>query len=111
MEYLYLIGPISLLLLFAMFRSTRLNDPVKILIDKGHEVQICHVPLARILPFMSKSIVKSKVARVQKAKNIITIFNSSSNAIDITVSEKFSAVIFKRALELFPQAESIEISG
>jgi len=109
MEYLYLLALLTLLVTYLLFRSPRLNNPEHVLQEVGDEVRILHTPLARLWPSQGKRINKQGVARIQKADNIVTIFNPSSNAIDITLSKKYTDLIFNRACLLFPKAEKVVI--
>ncbi|MDP2596185.1 hypothetical protein [Alteromonas stellipolaris] len=105
MEYLYLVALLIFLFTFFMWRSPRLNNPKHVLQEVGDDVLILHTPLARLWPSQGKRINKHKAARIQKAGNIVTLFSHSSNAIDITLSQKHSALVFDRACLLFPSAE------
>ena len=109
MEYLYLVALLIFLFTFFMFRSPRLNNPEHVLQDIGDEVLILHTPLARLWPSQGKRINKQNVARIQYADNIITVFNHSSNAIDITLSQRHTALVFDRACQLFPNAQRVAI--
>ena len=60
-------------------------------------------------PSQGKRINKQNAARIQHADNIITVFNHSSNAIDITLSQRHTALVFDRACLLFPNAERVSI--
>lgn len=114
MEYFYLLsllGPLSLVVVLFMLRSSRLNNPEHVLQETGDSVRILHTPLARVVPSLGKLINKHKVARIQKADRIVTVFNQSSNAIDITLSKKHTDVMFNRAGSLFPNAEKVVINS
>jgi len=112
MEFIYLfslIGPLVLLATFLLFRSERLSNPKHIFQDAGDDMRILHTPIARLFPSLGKSIKKSQVARIQKAPDIVTVFNQSSNAIDIPLSKKHAGPVFNHAISLFPSAEVVEI--
>ncbi|MEO9946866.1 hypothetical protein [Paraglaciecola sp.] len=109
MEFLYLFALLTTLATYLMFSSPHLNNPEHVLQEVGDEVLILHTPLARLWPSQGKRINKQKVACIQKANNIITVFHQSSNAIDITLSKKHTVQVFNRACLLFPNAEKVTV--
>ncbi|MBQ4829810.1 hypothetical protein J8L84_11035 [Alteromonas sp. MMG017] len=109
MQYLYLVAILTTLVTFLLFRSPRLNSPEHVLQEIGDEVLILHTPLARLWPSQGKRISKQSAARIQKAGSIITVFNQSSNAIDINLLKRYSAQVFERACVLFPNTEKVVI--
>ncbi|MCK7460488.1 hypothetical protein [Idiomarina aminovorans] len=104
-----LLGPLVLLAVILMFRSERLSTPKHIFQNAGDDMLILHTPIARFFPSLGKSIKKSQVARIQKADGTVTVFNQSSNAIDIPLSKKHAGPVFNHAISLFPSAEVVEI--
>ena len=102
-------GIISAISLYFSFHP-KFYKPENIIVENGNEVLIAHLPKAKPSEKYAKRIAKSHVAKIQLAGNYVTLFNASGNAIDIWLpNNKLAVPIFKRAQQIFSDAEHVTI--
>jgi hypothetical protein len=109
--YLFLLALISCCLPFYGYRSRKFNSPSKIVEDLGETIIVRQSPFSRVTKLMGKPIKKADVAKLQRAKNCLTIFTKSDNAYDIWLSEKHMGDAVGYCRKLFPNAEYSEIKS
>ncbi|MDN4501660.1 hypothetical protein QX776_04575 [Alteromonadaceae bacterium BrNp21-10] len=108
--YVILLSSLTFLVLFnSLLRAKKFNTPQRVLEDKGNEVWVKAMPLAKLFPALSHKIEKQQIAKIQLAPRCLTLFTHGDNAIDIFLSSKVIDDIAAYAQRLFPSAEFVHI--
>jgi|GEM_PF-845405 len=94
----------------AFIVRTYLFLPDLVFIDKGEKVSINKNPtrlnINKIEPVV---VLKSSICKIQMASNVVTLFNTSNNAIDIPIPNKRSTkIVFENTQKYFEEAEVVE---
>ncbi|WP_286265760.1 hypothetical protein [Thalassotalea atypica] len=90
-------------------RSRYFNDPNKILEDNDDKVTLRTSAISMLMKSRVISLEKVKIAKIQRAKNTISIFTHDNNVFDIWVVGKFTELTWQRAQLLFPEAKVVVI--
>jgi len=98
-------------LIFWTRHSSYFNNPERLLIDRGEQVIIRPLHASSWFKWQWKTVTKSRVEKIQRAKGCISLFYGSGHAIDMWISEKFADELFARAQKLFPQAKPISVAN
>jgi hypothetical protein len=90
---------------YLFLRTTNLYIPENVLVEDGDFLLIEDLPKSKFSKSKCRKIKKSFVHKIQLAGNIVTLFNASSNAVDIMLpNSKLAQPIYDRAKYLFPDA-------
>lgn len=109
--YLFLLALITVCLTLYSYRSRKFNSPSKVVEDLGEVIIVRQSPFSRVTKLLGKQITKADIAKLQRAKNCLTIFTKSDNAYDIWLSEKHIGEAVEYCRNLFPNAEYSEIKS
>ena len=85
-------------------------SPENVLQEDGEYLVILGYPRMVFSKKTGRRIPKAFVHKIQVADQIITFFNKSDNAVDLMLpSGEIAGAVCKRAQQLFPNAELVEI--
>ena len=110
-SYFLMLWRLFLCVHIVITRGRYFNDPEKILEDNGDKVILRATAFSMLINSRVITLNKAKVARIQRAKNTITLFTFGNNAFDIWVVGKFTELVWQRAQLIFPDAEVIVIEN
>lgn len=110
--YYFLCVYVVLIVISRLLKTKNRYLPERILTVNDDFLVIEDYPKTWFSKALTRKITKSTIYKIQIAHNIVTFFNASDNAVDIHLPKKSLAQpIFKRAITLFPNAQSIEIEN
>lgn len=90
-------------------RSRYFNAPKKVLHREGDTLVMRAKFISMLFTKWEKRLNCSDVIKIQRSKNMVTLFTQSGNAYDIWLVERWAEPLFSYAKYLLPDAKAIVI--